>query len=136
LVVLARALRPKPEAIQARKVPLWDQEAIQARKVPLWDQEAIQARKVPLWDQEAIQARKVPLWDQEGVAVGSRSMQRADVQTSFCRGEACFARRERGSIQAFFRPITTLRLLKRSILDLSGPAPLGENCQRCLEPGF
>jgi hypothetical protein len=27
--------------------------------------EAIQARKVPLWDQEAIQARKVPLWDQE-----------------------------------------------------------------------
>jgi hypothetical protein len=28
------------EAIQARQVPLWDQEAIWAREVPLWDQEA------------------------------------------------------------------------------------------------
>jgi hypothetical protein len=43
------------QAIQARLVPLWDQEAIQARSVPLWDQEAIQARSVPLWDQEARQ---------------------------------------------------------------------------------
>jgi hypothetical protein len=27
--------------------------------------EAIQAREVPLWNQEAIQAREVPLWNQE-----------------------------------------------------------------------
>jgi hypothetical protein len=66
--------QPAPEAIQARQVPMWDQEAIQARqrrkpvrcwfsgkKVPMWDQEAIQARKVLVWDQEAIQARKVLL---------------------------------------------------------------------------
>jgi Domain of unknown function (DUF4157) len=67
-----------PSVIQARQVPVLDQDAIQARQVPVLDQDAIQARmahQVPDYEQEA---RQVPVLDQEGADLGVSDPARVD----------------------------------------------------------